>query len=687
MFLTGPAGAGKTGLATERILELVAAGVAPEQILLLTPQRSYTLHYQDAFDRATWYRLGKATIGGLAGRIVALFWPLVTTQKYPFSGEVAPSFLTYEVAQFFMSQVVSPLIEQGYFTDLRLTRPRLYSQLLDNLNKAAANSIPLEEVGTYLRDAAGLSDDDDHRYEDIAQTIKDYRNYCAQHNLLDFSLYLELFGELLDRSPEVQAYLAGRYKHLVYDNCEEDIPLAHDVVKKILPGLESALILFDNDAGYRRFLGANPASALTLKSSCSAHIDLPEVLGLPEGLRLFGNLLVEEIRGGDLDDVPAEDGNDQRYFVYSDRLHHNMVARAIQQVAALVDDGVAPGDIVVISPFLSDSLHYGLSVELDHHEIRHHVHRPSRDLLDEPTVKILLSFAILAHPHWNLPRPSHEAVTYMLNRLLGDADLVRSALLTSGVYEFVHDGVGLKPFEELSADLRDRITYVVGEQYERLRKWIIGYVDGEDLPIDHFFSRLFGELVSQARFGFYKDLEAGADVGRLVESARKFRQAVSQVLDIEERPVGAAYIEMVQQGVISAFYSINWEDSPDVLLITPVHTFLLKNKSYKHQIWLDVGSTSWHKRIHQPLTNPYVLTRSWRKGQRWSSDLEQFHEVERLSSIMRGLINRCSETLYICFSELSAYGQEQTGVLREVVSNVMRYMAVSVEEGSNGGEV
>ena len=46
-----------------------------------------------------------------------------------------------------MSKVASPLIEQGYFTDLRLTRPRLYSQLLDNLNKASANVIPLDEVG------------------------------------------------------------------------------------------------------------------------------------------------------------------------------------------------------------------------------------------------------------------------------------------------------------------------------------------------------------------------------------------------------------------------------------------------------------------------------------------------------------------------------------------------------------
>lgn len=655
--------------------------------MLLTPQRSYTLQYQEAFDQNTWYRLGKATIGGLAGRIVALYWPLVSSEKYSFAENLEPSFLSYEVAQFFMSRVVSPLIEQGYFSDLRLTRPRLYSQLLDNLNKASANAIPLDDVVIYLKDAAGLSGEDDPRYEDIAQTIKDYRTFCASHNLLDFSLSLEIFWDLFQSQTQVRDYLLGTYKHLVYDNCEEDIPLAHDFVKAILSSLDSGLILFDEDAGYRRFLGASPDSAQSLKSACAGAMHAGGVTTQPPELKNFGALLVEEIKGRDLDAVEMEGSGEKRFSVFSGRLHHDMVNNAVAQVAELVASGVSPGDIAIISPFVSESLHYGLSVQLDKHKIQHHIHRPSRDLLEEPTTKVLLTLAKLAHPHWKLPRPSHEAVTYMFNRLLGDADLVRAALLSSGVYESVHDDVGLKPFDEMDAALRDRVTYLVGGQYDKLRQWIFEYRDGEELPVDHFFSRLFGELLSQANFGFYKDLEAGMDVGRLVESSRKFRQAVGRVLSTEEIPIGGSYIEMVQQGVISAFYAVDWEEDEEELLIAPVHTFLLKNQPYKHQIWLDVGSTSWHKRIQQPLTNPYVLNRLWKKGNRWTSDMEKFYDDERLADMMVGLTNRCTESLYICFSELSAYGQEQTGMLREVMSNIMRYLSVSLEvDASEGAE-
>ena len=114
LFLEGPAGAGKTTLAIERIQSLISNGVSPDSILLLTPHRSYTLAYQKAFDQRSWYELGKATIGGLARRYVSLFWPEVLEHsKCPFARGREPTFLTYEVAQYFMARLVSPLIEQG----------------------------------------------------------------------------------------------------------------------------------------------------------------------------------------------------------------------------------------------------------------------------------------------------------------------------------------------------------------------------------------------------------------------------------------------------------------------------------------------------------------------------------------------------------------------------------------------
>ena len=62
---------------------------------------------------------------------------------------------------------------------------------------------------------------------------------------------------------------------------------------------------------------------------------------------------------------------------------------------------------------------------------------------------------------------------------------------------------------DLPADMQDRITYRAGERYDRLREWLLDAAADADLPLDHLFSRLFGEVLSQPGFGFHDDPEAG----------------------------------------------------------------------------------------------------------------------------------------------------------------------------------
>ena len=135
---------------------------------------------------------------------------------------------------------------------------------------------------------------------------------------------------------------------------------------------------------------------------------------------------------------------------------------------------------------------------------------------------------------------------------------------------------------------------------------------------------------------------------------------------------GKAFVEMVREGVVSGFYEADWAGTEDAVLIAPVHTFLLRNRAFAHQLWLDAGSTAWHRRIHQPLTNPYVLSKDWDLRQAWTREHEKTFEVDRLARIVAGLIRRCTHSVYLYASELSAHGQEQDGELLLAVGDVMR---------------
>ena len=673
VFVEGPAGSGKTTAAISRIQHLLGQGVHADEILLLVPQRSYTIPYEESLDAATWYRMGKATLGGIAQRTVSLFWPLVLeTSRYEFDEEKQPSFLTYEVAQFFMAKLVNPLLSQGYFADLRLVRNRLYSQLLDNLNKATVNQIPLEEVQEYLRSDSGTDATRKLLFKDIANTILAYRAYTVKHNLLDFSLYNEVFWELFTQEPEVKAYMNRQFKHIIYDNAEEDFPLAHAVVHEWVGVVESSLIISDSDGGYRKFLAANPNSAYDLRSVSDVHVSMDGNTHTPRHVMEVGTAMVESIRNTSFAKEHLEGSEQPGFFVFSDRLHHQMIERAVQLVVHLTEDGVPAGDIAIISPFLNDSLHYSLSTRLAKAGIEYHAHKPSRTLKDSPMTKVLMTLTALAHPRWGHARPSLEAVTHMLEQVIGPLDLVRSTLLASSVYEESSEGIGLRAFEQVAPELRDRITFGVGALYDRLIEWLEDYVAKDELPVDHFLSRLFGEVLSQSGYGLFQDKEAGVQVAMVVESARKFRQAVHSTQAKEGEAVGKAYLEMVLEGVVSAFYTIDWTPPGDAVLMTPVHTFLLRNRVYPYQVWLDVSSPSWHKRIPQPLTNPYILSKDWEIGRQWSASVEQYFEVERLERIVLGLVRRCSAKIFAYFSELSVSGQEQEGNLLTALSKTKR---------------
>ena len=81
VLLTGMAGSGKTTAAIHHLLNLIQGGVSADQVLILVPQRTLAEPYFTTV-RSPGFPQGPlptiVTIGGIARRLIALFWPLVT---------------------------------------------------------------------------------------------------------------------------------------------------------------------------------------------------------------------------------------------------------------------------------------------------------------------------------------------------------------------------------------------------------------------------------------------------------------------------------------------------------------------------------------------------------------------------------------------------------------------------------
>jgi hypothetical protein len=674
IFLEGPTGTGKTTVGVERMLYLMSSGIPGSSILVVVPQPTLGTLYLEAMNTPGVVAGGIVdivTISGLARRMVDLFWPIVA-EKAGFSRpEVPPTFLNLESAQYYMAHLVRPLLNKGLFSSVTIDRNRLFSQIIDNLNKASVVGFPYQEIGERLKSAWSGEPGQSRIYDDAQTCATLFRGYCLEHNLMDFSLLLEVFWHHLWKSSLCKEYLINTYRHLIADNIEEDVPLTHDLFSEWLPQLESCLLIYDQEAGYRRFLGADPVGAHRLIKNCSeiflfteSYVCSAEIQSLATHLK--NNLSRRFITTSSVDPRPALTHETHTYFPQMLDWISNKIEELIHE------DGVSPKDIVVLAPFLSDSLRFSIVNRLKTKHISVKTHRPSRSLREEPATLCLLTLACIAHPGWGSV-PTKFDVAYSLMQSIDGLDLIRAEILTEIIYR-IKDGIlTLSPFDQIIPSSQERISYVLGEKYEHLRLWLEEYLHSGPSELDHFISRLFGEVLSQPGFGFHANFDRGQVVANLVDSIRKFRRVVGDSLVESGIDIGKEYIEMVQDGVIAAQYIPSWQrQDENAVFIAPAYTFLISNYPVDIQFWLDVGNRSWSERLFQPLTHPYVLSRNWSENKTWT-DVEEVETSEQvLYALVSGLLNRCKRKIYLGLSEYNEQGYEQRGSLLQAFHRILQ---------------
>jgi hypothetical protein len=686
LFVSGPAGTGKTTAGVERMRTLLAQGVPGESIMMLTPQRTLQEPYLDLLyssERRAGGEVTPATIGGLARRMCDLFWPLAAEAAGFAHPEQPPAFLTLETAQYYMAHLVRPLLDEGFFESVTIDRNRLYSQIIDNLNKAAVIGFPHTEIGLRL-DSSYFGDPAQRRvYADAQECANRFRQYCLSHNLLDFSLQLEVFANILWKQDIVRDYLSRTYRHLIYDNVEEDSPRAHDILREWIPSFDSALLIYDEGAGFRYFLGADTHTGWALREFCDEHIQLQKSFVMSEGVAGLSVSLTEAVLPGNSPSQNPESlgrAGEGSLSIVQSRFYPELLDAVVNEIEQLVSSDIPPSEIVILAPYLSDALRFSITHRLEERNIPWRSHRPSRSLRDEPASHALITLAALAHPHWSVHPPKFD-VAYALMQSIDGLDLVRAQLLADIVYR--QRDLQLSPFDNIKSDVQERITFSVGNRYSRIREWIDKYRTLNILPLDHFFRKLFGEVLSQPGFGYHRNFDSVRVAASLVESVKKFRQSLEatwsdqfttpQSTNSPFPNLGREYITMLQDGVIAASYLEGWQsEEKNAVLVAPAHTFLMMNRPATIQFWLDAGSSGWYERLSQPLTHPYVLSRGWEPARQWTDADDVQYSKEALARLVSGLLHRCRERIYLCLSELGESGFEQRGELLRAFQKVLK---------------
>jgi hypothetical protein len=687
LFVEGPFGAGKTTLAIETLSIWLKEGVPPERILVMVPQRSLALRYLIAlhnFERGPTGDIEIRTLGGLAKDAVKLFWPLVAGEAGFEEPDHEPRFLTIETSQYAMAEFVEQAVQNGEFDAVSVSPQQIARQIIDNLGKAAIMGIDYRQVPLLLSAAWG-SERPRKRvlaYQSAGRVAHAFRQHCLKNSLLDYSLQIELFSRLLG-NPSFRESFFNRYSCLIVEHVEEESPLTHNLIEQWLPILEAALLIYEWNGGYRIFLGADPEGGYRLRNACEGVLTLNRSFIISPELEAL-RMEIGRIQGRTLQPCqPLETG--RLAFGYKTcNFYPEMLDWVASQIDYLVhQEGIAPRQIVVLAPFLSDALRFSLGQKLERYGIPSVSHRPSRALRDEPAARCLLTLAALAHPHWGRP-PTRADVAQALQEAIEGLDPVRAHLMAEIVYRERGDPI-LTPFARIKPEMQARITYSVGQRYDRLLDWLTEYAAGEVAPLDHFFRRLFDELLSRPGYGFRPDPEAGRVTAELIESAQKFRKGLFAGNAVDLNEVGRRYMSIVSQGLLAALYVQSWRDEQvDAVFMAPAYTFLMRNRAVDVQFWLDIGSGGWWELLDQPLTHPYILSPNWPAGRVWSDADEYERQQDLLFRIMNGLLLRCRKRVYLGISDLGEQGYEQRGPMLRIFQQVLRRHARATEGADNG---
>ena len=178
----------------------------------------------------------------------------------------------------------------GNFSDKFITKAGYEADPLDDptleeqftvvkvdLNKAAVNGYPLEEVGHRLK-AAWTGEAESLRYFDQAQTcIEVFRTHCLQHNLVDISLAIDLFHRFLRPGDACEAYLS-QFTYLAVEGVEESVPVAQDFLAHHMSRASASLLVHRRHGGFRVFLGVDPLGAIDLRDRCNRSIGVDSPL-------------------------------------------------------------------------------------------------------------------------------------------------------------------------------------------------------------------------------------------------------------------------------------------------------------------------------------------------------------------------------------------------------------------------
>lgn len=171
-------------------------------------------------------------------------------------------------------------------------------------------------------------------------------------------------------------------------------------------------------------------------------------------------------------------------------------------------------------------------------------------------------------------------------------------------------------------------------------------------------------LIDRAIQAFFKprklSYEHTATLQSLIETAQYYWQ-LGYRLDLEDSAILENFIQLIRQGTVTANpYAPNTPQ--DGVVLATIFQYRMARLSHRWQFWLDASSDLWLQGGAASLFGAPLFLKGW-NNEPLTVEHQNEADIQRLQKLLRDLLDRTSDRLFLCHSELSTNGQIQNGVL------------------------
>ncbi len=634
--------------------------------------------------------LSKTPLGFFQDEVM-LFWPLLI-QRLNLRAQF-PLRLRPETEQELATQLWQAELERwgtqlpGANEDAKVRR------ILDLLQLAAVSGTAVEDIPSILE--AGFLEDEGtpELWACIGQMLLNWRRWCLDQGFLTYGIICDLYWSELLQDSTYQQHLRQRCQAILADDVDDYPAIARDLFEVLLDQGAVGAFTYNPDGKVRLGLNADPNYLEGLAGRCQ--IESLNTLPIGSLAEPLGGVAVDLVSDSVILSTLPES---------LQSMQTTSRAALLRQTAEVIIEGVQsgqvqPGEIAVIAPGLDAIARYTLTEILTSHNIAVEPLNDQRPLISSPMIRALLTLLALVYP--GLGRlVDRDAVAEMLVVLSrkqevpldeGESpittphiDPVRAGLLADYCYSPNLEQPNLLPVEAFPR--WDRLGHRATAAYTEIVQWL-------ELQRSQQQQRLIPSCVVVLDRAIQKFLWNGSNLPydqlaalrELMETAQHYWEvdgrlrktpsdAASQAgitrKDTPAHTTIGQFIQLLRRGTVTANPHPVRRLAPvanNTVTLATIFQYRANRRFHRWHFWLDAGSPLWDKGGAATLFGANLFLHEW-SGRPWTEDDKIAADSQRLQRILRDLLGRAGERIYLCHSDLAVNGTDQAGPLLPLVN-------------------